>query len=732
MASSNSAPRLPKGYKDKDAFLLDARKLYQMDIDSDRMNRYQALDDLKFACNYNAGQVGIGAQWDQAVVQQRRGRPCLVNNVLPQYIGQIVGDNRINRPAIKVRPAEDADEELAEIRAGIIRWIEAQSNAQWIYTTALQSLATCGIGHFRCGLDYSDNDTFLRDLRIKPISDPLSVVWDCMSVERTGKDAKRCFVTDEMPKTEFEQRWPDATPGDWSFADNDLMTNQWVTRDTVRVCEYWRMEEEKRTLALFPDGSIEDITGKKDFKSPKGAIKETREVAKAKAMMWLITGWDVLEGPFEVPIDRIPIFRCFGQVYQAGNDRVWFGLVRFMKDMQRLQNYADSVIAESLATAPKQQWLADTIAVEGREQQIRTAHINGDPLMVKNTGGEMIRLDPAPMPTGMFQWRQLLTQQMKDVSGLHDASLGIQSNETSGKAIMARQREGDVATIVYHDNLNAAIAECGRVLNELIPVVYDTKRQIRIVGKDEAMQVIKINDPEDDEAKDMSQGKFDIVVETGPSYSTKRVEAAESMIQFVQAFPQAAAVAGDLIAQAQDWPDADTFAERLQALLPPELQKGKAPEDMSPEEQMQFMQQQQVEQQQAEEQKQIVAQGLQLEMREKEATVSKLEAEAERARADAMKAAREAEQGTGEQVNPVIQLAEVRKATAEAQAAEANALKAAAQAREAEAKALLAEQQAGMAQTERAFNELDAVHKIEHGRGITDPEEPAEGAEEAA
>ena len=713
-------PTLPKGYKDKEAFLLDARKLYQQDIAADRMNRWQALDDLKFACNYNAGQVGIGAQWDPAVVQQRKGRPCLVNNVLPQYIGQIVGDNRINRPAIKVRPAEDADEELAEIRAGIIRWIEAQSNAQWIYTTALQSQATCGIGHFRCGLDYSDNETFLRDLRIKPIADPLSVVWDCLSVERTGKDAKRCFVTDEMPKTEFERLWPDATPGDWAFADSDLMANQWVTRDTVRVCEYWRMEEEKRTLAQYPDGRVEDITGKK---LPDGAVKETREVQKLKACMYLITGFDILEGPFEVPIDRIPIFRCYGQVYQAGNDRVWFGLVRFMKDMQRLQNYADSVIAESLATAPKQQWLADTVAVEGREQQIRTAHLNGDPLMVKNQGGEMQRLDPAPMPQGMFQWRQLLTQQMKDVSGLHDASLGIQSNETSGKAIMARQREGDVATIIYHDNLNAAIAECGRVLNELIPIVYDTKRQIRIVGKDEAMQVIKINDPQDDEARDMSQGKFDIVVETGPSYSTKRVEAAEQTIELIRSVPTIGEAAGDIIVKNLDLPDGDELAARLKKMLPPQLQDDQDPEDMTPEEQMQFMAQQQQEQQQQAMQQMVAQKGIELELAQKEAEIQKIHAETARLM-------REAQEPDGDEGgNPMIAEAEARKAMAEAIAAEANAVKAQAQAREAEAKATIAEHQAGMAGTDRIYNDLDKAHMVEHGRGITDPEELAEGAE---
>lgn len=277
--------KLPAGYDNEADFLQDARKLYQMDLDADRINRLQALDDLKFACNYNAAGIMQGAQWDPAVVAQRAGRPCLTTNVLPQYIGQIVGDNRINRPAIKVRPAEDADEELAEVRAGIIRWIEAQSNAQWIYTTALQASATCGIGHFRLGLDYSGNDTFLREIRIKQIADPLSVTWDCLSVERTGKDAKRAFITDEIPRAEFEKRWKDAIPSDHTFSDNpDMLANGWVSRDTVRICEYWRMEDEKRTLALTEDGQTIDITDDK----PPVAIKETREITRQKACMWLI------------------------------------------------------------------------------------------------------------------------------------------------------------------------------------------------------------------------------------------------------------------------------------------------------------------------------------------------------------------------------------------------------------------------------------------------------------
>lgn len=723
-------PTLPPGFEDEQTFLAAAREDYRVDAEADKTNRDAALDDLKFACDYREGPSAThGAQWDDTVVQERAGRPCLTNNVLPQYIGQIVGDNRINRPAIKVRPAEDADEELAEVRAGIIRYIEAQSNAQWIYTTALQAQATCGIGHFRVGLDYADNGSFLRDIRIKPIANPLSVIWDRLSVERTGRDAKRCFITDAIPRKDFEKQWPDAMPGGFALGEEQqLLTDGWMTQDMVRVCEYWRMEGEERTLAQMPDGSVADITDGLP-EGMKRKPKETRKITRMKACMWLITGFSVLEGPFEVPIDRIPVFRAYGRLFFVGDARVWFGLVRFMKDPQRLQNYADSVIAESLALAPKQHWLADAQAVEGREETIRQAHRSGDPLMVKNTGGEMERIDPAPVPIGFLQWRQLLTQQMKDISGLHDASLGIASNETSGKAINARKVEGDIATIEYHDNLNAAIAEGGRVINELIPVVYDTPRQIRIVGDDEAMSVIKVNDPKDPKSHDMSQGKYDIVVETGPSYSTKLVEAAEGMTAFVQAFPPAAPFIGDLMARAQGWPDADKVADRLKAMIPPEAQDKPDPEDMSPEEQEQFAQQQEQETQDAATAKQLQEQMAKLGLEEKSATIANLkataaktQADAERMQAETAKIMAEAQSGQSDQPHPDIEAAEVRKAMAGAEQAESNAEAAQWNARTAQANAMKAEAEAHIGTLMTA---ADAAHTLEHGRGITDPDPAA-------
>ena len=246
--------------------------------------------------------------------------------------------------------------------------------------------------------------------------------------------------------------------------------------------------------------------------------------------------------------------------------------------------------------AAKGKWLVHETAVdEDSEDDFRQAHNSSDPMLRWKGGIRPEYTQPPAMPAALLQEAALNSQDMKDVTGLQDASLGVRSNETSGKAIMARQREGDVATYIYHDNLRAAIAEAGKVLNAMIPVCYDTPRTIRIVGEDDATKVQRVNDPNNPNSVDINQGRYDVSVETGPSYSTKRAEAADSLIQFMQAVPAAAAVASDLVAKAMDWPMADILAERLKKTIPPQIlegEDGQEPKQPNPAE-MQAMEMQQ-------------------------------------------------------------------------------------------------------------------------------------------
>jgi hypothetical protein len=77
---------------------------------------------------------------------------------------------------------------------------------------------------------------------------------------------------------------------------------------------------------------------------------------------------------------------------------------------------------------------------------------------------------------------------------------------------------------------------------------------------------------------DLSIGKYDVVVTVGPSFTTQRTEARQSMSEFIQYYPAAAPLIGDLYAKSMDWPGADDMAERLEYMLPPEIKQKKAEE----------------------------------------------------------------------------------------------------------------------------------------------------------
>ena len=650
-APKRKAPKLPDGYDDEAAFIKEARERFQRGVDFDRENRDQAVEDLKFYA---------GEQWDDDAQAARKGRPMLTINSLPSFVAQVVGDIRINRPAIRVRPADDGDKDLAEIREGLIRAIERDSDAQGVYVNAANNQVACGIGNFRIGLKYASNDGFNRDLMIEAIPNAFAVTWDPYATERTAKDATHCFVSDMMPRKDFEAQYDSVLDSVLEVPLHD--TDGWYSQDSVRITEYWLIKTTRVDLAMLEGGLVV-----KANKVPPGVQPiRTRTADVKSACMYLISGTQVLNGPYELAIDRLPIIRVQGWEVNVGDRRIRGGLVRHARDSQRLKNYWRSVSAEMLALAPKGKWLLEE-RQEGDQDIFRDA-VNSDDNVLTYTGQTPPQfVGPPMMNSAVLQESNLNAQDMKDTTGLHDASLGARSNETSGRAIMARQREGDVATYIYPDNLQAAIREGGRVLNMLIPTVFDTARTIRVLGEDDSVKIKRVNDKTDSKSLDINSGKYDVSIESGPSYSTKRVEAAESMMQFVQAVPSAAAVSGDLIAKAQDWPMANEIAERLKKTLPPGLATD--PDDEKTPEQKQAMQEQQ---QAMQEQQAMQQQDIALSMQLKQAAVIKAQAEAEKA----VNEAKAVDQPTEPNANPMVANIGIATAQAQLRKAEADAIKA--------------------------------------------------------
>ena len=561
---------VPEGFESQEEFLEDMRQEFRADVDFDRINREQALDDKKFAA---------GEQWDPQVLRQRDGLPCLVINNIPQFTAQLVGDWREARAAVKVVPSNDEDTDVASIRSDLIRSIEMQSRADRVYDSAFESLIQCGDGAFRVSVEYARDDVFDQDLFIRPIEDALSVVWDRFSVDPTGRDAKRCFVSDKIPKKEFVRKYGNISPDKLSDKTymSDLVNDGWSDDECYQVTEYWRLIERQRLMGLFEGGQTFILTddNMEDLMEQYGAPLKTRLTWVTYAQMHLCTGFTILSGPYEYQLNRLPVIRMSGRVVNVGGRRIRYGMVRFMKDSVRLKNFFRSIAAEQLGYAPKAKWMATESAVAGREDDLRKAHLTRDPLLIFNDeavfGQNVQRVDPPGVEAALLNEAQVNTQDMKDITGIHDATLGIRSNEVSGRAIQARQRQGNLANLTFHDNANAAIVEGGDVINQLMPQVYDSTRIMRTIGEDQVVKFVRINDPMDPGAINLSTGHYDVAMTVGSSYATRRVEAAQAMMDAIQVWPDLMGIAGDLVAKAQDWPGADKLAERLKKTIPPQF-----------------------------------------------------------------------------------------------------------------------------------------------------------------
>lgn len=640
--------------KDTDV-LKDAKEAYDQATDAESEQRQAMLDDLRFA--------KLGEQWDDVAVQQRKreGRPCLTINRLPAFIKQVTNDARQNKPAITCHPIGDkADRETAEILNGLIRNIEYTSNADVAYDTALDFSVTCGLGYFTVRTDYASEDSFDQDIVIERVSNPFTIYGDPRSQAADSSDWNVAFITDFMSDKEFKAKYPDAKETDFESM-RDAKDLAWFSDDSIRVAEYWTRQEVPTTLLKLSDGSLmmeAEYLKIKDICDIQGiTVKGTRDTRTHKVTQQIITGAEVLEtnkwmGKY------IPIIPVYGDEINIEGKRSWTSLVRPAKDAQRNFNYWRTAATELVALQPKMPFIGPAGAFTTDAKKWATANSVSHAYIEYDGQVAPQRQGFAGPPAGALQEAANASDDMKSIMGLYDASLGARSNETSGRAIMARQREGDVSTFNFIDNLNRAIRHGGRILVDLIPKVYNTERIVRCIKEDGTNYSVPINQPVQQQPQqegqppvyqpaqippelaeemkglvkvfDLAAGKYDVTCEAGPSFTSRREEASEQMMEFIRVFPQAAPMVGDLLAKNLDWPGSDDIAKRLQAMLPPQAMGGKPPQLMQAEEAIQQLQQQIGQMQQALNEKQTDAgfKAKELEQKDRELSIKEFEAQA--------------------------------------------------------------------------------------------------------
>ena len=579
-----------------------ARARLDMAVSALAESREDEIDDLRFY----AGSPDNHWQWPADVLATRgavqgqtiNARPTLTINKLPQHVRQVTNDMRQNRPGAKVIPVDDnADVQVAEIFNGMIRHIEYMSDADVAYDTACENQVAYGEGYITLMTEYCDPNTFDQDIKIGRVRNSFSVYMDPLIQDPTGADAKYCFITEDLTKAEYERQYPDAAPISTlqSLGVGDQSISNWLNEDTVRIASYYYIDYEKAKLNMYPGGqtAFEGTAEDRNFKAVYGKPKRTRESINPKVKYCKINGYEILEQN-DWAGKWIPVIRVIGNEFEVDGRIYISGLVRNAKDAQRMYNYWVSQEAEMLALAPKAPFIGYGGQFEGYEDKWKTANTNNWPYLEVNpdvTDGQGAvlplpqRAQPPMASSGLLQAKAGASEDIKATTGQYDASLGLGGNERSGKAILARQREGDVGTYHYGDNLTRAVRHVARQLVDLIPKIYDTQRIARIIGEDGETKMVKINPEQEEPVKKIVDengvviekiynpgvGKYDVVATTGPGYATKRQEALEAMAQLLQGNPQLWAVAGDLFVKNMDWPGAQEMSKRFAKTIDPKF-----------------------------------------------------------------------------------------------------------------------------------------------------------------
>lgn len=569
-----------------DDIVKEAREAIEMSYEFDRENRREHMEDVRHAA---------GFQWSEAAKAERGGRPMITLVTAPNFISQVSNPIRQNMPVIKVEPDGISDENTSEVVNGLFRRIQYNSSASHVYAHAVDCMVTGGIGWFRIVTEYESDDSFDQEIKIKRIFNPLSVYPDPASLEPDRSTMNWCLVSEPMPRKAFEQRWKGATAQGIDPPSNAVTAAlNWESGDYIRVAEYWKRTEVKTTLAKLAKGDVVNLTEMGEAEAGRlmsipNLVVGTRAGKSHKVTMHLVSGAEELEEITDFPSKWIPLIPIIGTERPLETGVYRHGLIRFQREPDRLTNYYFSMAAETLGQQPKSPWLVTPAQIEGYEALWSDANVSSKPYLLYNPDpdapGLPQRTQPAPFPAGLVQMGQMLAEYKKSTTGIYDAYLGAKSNETSGIAIDKRAAQGQNATFHYVDNMEHSLEHAGRIILDMIPRVYDTTRDLRLMGEDGTEMQASINTPGTDEngepalINDMSKLTFKSVrVVLGPSYASRRQETVNNLTQLVSAVPAIGQVGGDIIVRNMDFDGAEQLSERLKALLPPQVMQVENPQ----------------------------------------------------------------------------------------------------------------------------------------------------------
>jgi hypothetical protein len=539
-------------------FMATARLRFAAAAEDEKDLRMKFVEDLKLASPDGDD------QWDPQIKLQRQqaGRPAMAFPRCHTFVQQVANEARQNKPQVKFAPRLDADEDTAEVYEGLARFIQYTSDAQVAYETAIEYSAGGSFGYYRFLTDYCDDESDDLDLKIVQVVDPLSV-YGVLVPTCFNRKPRYAFVVEEIPREEYKALYPDTEVASLGWDEAGRRAEGWVGSDAVRVAEYWWIKEEK-------------VKGKR---RPKCTVQFCK-----------INGLEILpDSETDWAGSSIPIVPVLGKKMIIEGKVRLSSVVRSQKAAQQLINYSKSRIAETLGVSPISPFLVAEGQIAGYESQWSNLNREARPFLTYKVIDANGR--PVPPPARQVQEPPIQSlsafvaqevDDMKATTGIYDASMGAKSNETSGSAIQVRQESANLTTMHFLDNLERSFRQAGDIIEELIPKIYDTAREVTILGEDEKSKVVQINKEYTDESgktvhHKIAGNRIPLVVTMGKAYDTKRMETFGFMQDLVRTVPQIVPIVGDIMLRNSDMAGAQEAAERMHKMLPPQLQDQENP-----------------------------------------------------------------------------------------------------------------------------------------------------------
>lgn len=569
--------------KDVDPIITEAKDFLRQVMDAETDMRQEALEDLRFR---------FGEQWPAEMRTARsipgQQRPMLTINETDSYCRQVVNQMRQQRPRGKAHPLNStSDKKIADIFTGVGRHIEVNSDADNAYDLAAEFQVTMGVGYWRILMDYVDPKSFNQDIYVHQIDNPFSVYFDQFSTLPDGSDAKKCLITDFIPRGSFKKMYPNADPCEWSAVGEGDGEPDWSTQDAVRIAEYYCIKETPMELIAFSTGSVvwaDEVSPAQLAQYEQMGIRvvNRRMSSKNQVKWYKISAHDILEER-DVPGRYIPVIPCYGVNIIIDGKRKRFGMVRFARDPQMMVNYWKTSLTEVLAMAPKAKWQVAEGQIEGHENEYAQANNSPNPVLYYKTTdvegtavGPPTRIQPEAPPQGLLEAIGGASQDLQRVLGMFDPAQIRSTEQRSGTAVKAEAGQAEMGNYHFYDNQCRSIKHEWRIFFDYFPVVYDTKRTLRVIGFDGSADLVTVND------KQMVNGVMQVLnnvkdaevgveIEVGPGYNTKRQEAADVMMNLLKT-PLGEKIANtcdDLIVRTIDGgPIVTEMADRLAAANP--------------------------------------------------------------------------------------------------------------------------------------------------------------------